>query len=563
MLGIDNTGKIFKLTGTTIGDSYITGFTYNNSNEFTISDSTGGTFSATLNITTGLTVNGVLISNTITATTITATTITASHFEGVSVSSGLYSGGTLSITSGDNTKFDISGGSGIISDYWTTPGIETEYHFSWATQTGITTTYLSSSTQSFIAINRFGAIQQYPTFVDNSQRRDYVILGQLGHSSKTGITAISVYTTGYDSSIEVARDIIQQLRLINEGNIITANGANLNINKSTGYLFGLGLNYRNDIRNPNKITTSAKTAASFTYRTQSGGTSTSVSFIDPTNYDVGGVITAIGGGSNTSTNQRIYLSPNNNIIIQYGQETYSTLLGAIAGVQYESFIEYINVATNSILIGILSVNKNATDLSDINQARFLPVSKFGENIGGAAGISTTTLQQAYNNSITPEIIINSTLDGLTIQNGTGNADSVTNLFEGKNTVGTTTSFILADGGFSGNSITANTIVTGQSNVGNANSAQTVNLSLYDQFTYTLTGNTTFTFSNNGNGKNWTIGVKQATSNSGLTATFTATTASVKWQNSVTPVMSSTSGATDIFSFVQLNSIIYGSYIQNF
>lgn len=512
----------------------------------------------------GGTVTGnTIFTSGLTANTFSATSIIATHFEGVAVSSGIYSGGNLSISSGDNTKFDLSEGNGMISDYWTIPGVETEYHFSWSAQTGITTTYLSSSTQSFIAIDKFGIIQQYPTYIDNSLRRDLVILGQLGHSNKTGITNVSIYTTSYDSPIEVARDIIQQLKLVNEGNVITANGANLNINKSTGYLFGLGLNYRNDIRNPNKIITSAKTAAQFVYRTQTGGTTSNVTLIDPTNYDVGGVITALPGGVNTTTNQRIYLSPNNNIVIQYGQTSYSNLTSAIQGLHTESFIEYINVTTNSILIGILSIRKGATDLSSSSDAIFIPVSKFGESIGGAAGISTTNLQQAYDNSITPEIIINSTLDGFTIQNGTGNADNLTNLLEGKNSGGTTTSFIRANGDFSGNNITANTIVVGQSNVGNANSAETVNLSLYDQYTYTLTGNTTFTFSNNGNGKNWTIGVKQSISNSGLTATFTATTASVKWQNSVTPVMSPNTGATDIFSFVQLNSIIYGSYIQNF
>jgi hypothetical protein len=71
------------------------------------------------------------------------------------------------------------------------------------------------------------------------------------------------------------------------------------------------------------------------------------------------------------------------------------------------------------------------------------------------GVSTTTLQQAYNNSTTPEIIINSILDGLSIKNGTGNADNVTKLLEGINTAGDTTSFIRADGSISGTTLQTN------------------------------------------------------------------------------------------------------------
>jgi hypothetical protein len=52
-------------SGGTGTDTYVTGFTYNDSNQFLISDSTGGTFSATINTMTGLTVNGDLSASTL------------------------------------------------------------------------------------------------------------------------------------------------------------------------------------------------------------------------------------------------------------------------------------------------------------------------------------------------------------------------------------------------------------------------------------------------------------------------------------------------------------------
>jgi hypothetical protein len=55
-------------------------------------------------------------------------------------------------------------------------------------------------------------------------------------------------------------------------------------------------------------------------------------------------------------------------------------------------------------------------------------------------------------SAQPEIVINSTLDGLSIKNGTGNADNVSKLIEGINASNVTTSIIRADGAISGSSL---------------------------------------------------------------------------------------------------------------
>jgi hypothetical protein len=128
------------------------------------------------------------------------------------------------------------------------------------------------------------------------------------------------------------------------------------------------------------------------------------------------------------------------------------LAAAVAALQNEVFVTFPNFRDNGILIGILSILSSASVLNDTSKAQFFSVSKFGELIGAAGGTSTTTLQQAYNNSSEPEIVTNSTEGALTIQNGTGAADNVTNLLEGQNSGGTTTSFIRADGAFSGTSI---------------------------------------------------------------------------------------------------------------
>ena len=57
------------LSSLDVSDTYITAFTYDNANTFTISDNSGTTFNATINTVTGLTVNGNLSATTVSACT--------------------------------------------------------------------------------------------------------------------------------------------------------------------------------------------------------------------------------------------------------------------------------------------------------------------------------------------------------------------------------------------------------------------------------------------------------------------------------------------------------------
>ena len=54
---------VSSIIGAASADTFVTGFTYNNANTFTISDNSGSTFNSTINTVTGLTVNGTFIGN--------------------------------------------------------------------------------------------------------------------------------------------------------------------------------------------------------------------------------------------------------------------------------------------------------------------------------------------------------------------------------------------------------------------------------------------------------------------------------------------------------------------
>jgi hypothetical protein len=112
---VNNTGGTFTVTGFITGftDIQVTGYTYQD-NTFTISDSSGNTFSTTIDIVTGLTVNGDLIvtgntiSNGLTATTISATTYQNLPLD-VYVTGGTYSNGTIVFTNNSGDTFNVTG----------------------------------------------------------------------------------------------------------------------------------------------------------------------------------------------------------------------------------------------------------------------------------------------------------------------------------------------------------------------------------------------------------------------------------------------------------------------
>lgn len=72
---------------------------------------------------------------------------------------------------------------------------------------------------------------------------------------------------------------------------------------------------------------------------------------------------------------------------------------------------------------------------------------------------------------------------------------------------------------------------------------------------TLSENSVFTFSNNGDGRTVVVAITNTASN--YTVTFPA---GIKWPGGSQPVQ--TTGAfTDIWTFIQMNGIIYGSVVQ--
>jgi len=367
----------------------------------------------------------------------------------VNSSTGVFEFTGLTIAS--TTTFNVAPVKGWIVDDTTNPLSPQVYYvaYSGGVHTAI---YVNTSTETWVYLTSGGTISQSSIELTEQQRRQNIFLGKLGHANKTNIINAFSQPDFVLSPLSQLRDMFTPINLINGGIYASPNGANLSFNTSAGYLYGLGINFASNTLAPNALYVSGTSPCTFQYRTQTGGTASNTTFIDPTKYDVGGVVTTITGTK--ATNQRIYLVQNGIFRVQYGQTEYNQLSAAIEGIATEQFNTFSNFTNNGILIGVLSVLSTATDLSDTSKARFFFTSKFGETVGSAGGVSTTNLQQAYNNSVTPEITTNSTLGALSIKNGTGNADNLTRLLDGLDAAGNTTSFISADGSLSATSVSA-------------------------------------------------------------------------------------------------------------
>ena len=336
------------------------------------------------------------------------------------ISTGTYDFSGAKISVSDPThKIDVPSCRGWIVNntgtFATSPSIQ---NVIFPGQTNVTLTNLATADCTYFLINSSQNLIQQVTHPTPQERRDNIYLFKVTHPNRN--TIFSIYeNVDYDTSPASAlRDMFTSIPLINDSITCYPNGANLNFNMTSGNLYGMGINWINNQKNPNQFSISATIPTSFYYRTQLGGSTVSISaLIDPSHYDLGGVITALPGNTFQSTNQRIYLHSNGLVTIQYGQHLYKDLATALAAQQTEVFLKEQTLFDSAVLIGILAVRNGATTLNNIDHGIFTPASIFGESVGGVNGISTTTLQQAYNNSIQPEIVTNSTLGAVSFKHG--------------------------------------------------------------------------------------------------------------------------------------------------
>jgi hypothetical protein len=263
-------------------------------------------------------------------------------------------------------------------------------------------TFLAANLISFIAIDSGGLIVQSATKFTPQQARQYIVLGVVVHVNLTNVDTVYNEQHIVYNVMSSVYDGFESLGFFNvSGNIFSANGANLNINKSSGVMFKMGSNYDADINNPHRRTLSALTPAQFQYRFSNGASGIlTETNIDPNNLDNGsGGLTAVG--TNRWSVQRIYSFTSNNVKIQRGVADYSTSTAAIDAITTEAYITEPSIAANGLFRGWLIVKQGAIALNGAD-AVFLSAGKLGEqNIAGGGGGSGSGVQNNFTATVAP------------------------------------------------------------------------------------------------------------------------------------------------------------------
>lgn len=316
--------------------------------------------------------------------------------------SGILNGGELSTTAG-STTFTIAAGNGIINDLNKSAGSEPHpeiINVEWAQQT-ITVFNLDSNNSdqlnAWIYIDNTGTVRQQAGAFTEAQFRTAIPVGSIIHTSGTTQFARTFPRVAYNTVSQHSEFVAAFGPLKISGHNITANGANLSVDRSAGVAFALGRNYATDPENPSTISDSSRTAA-LLHRYYSDGSSGFVkdnnsgagyTVIDPTKYDDGtGTLATVPGGSYTA--QRLFYFPGtpNILIAYYGKQTYSTLDTAQKSYLLEDFQEADNTAQQAIYVGSIIIKSGATSLTNTSDAKILTAGKFrslaATNLGGVA-----------------------------------------------------------------------------------------------------------------------------------------------------------------------------------
>lgn len=299
-----------------------------------------------------------------------------------SQSTGVLTGGVLTAGAGSN-QYSISDGTGVIID---STGKKT--YVSWSGEQNRIPQDLNNYLLTWVSVNSTGGIVEQITKLNAEECRARICLGVVVHVDKTNVdTTNNEQVVAYNVRSQL-NDLEYALGFFNvNGNVFSANGANLQIDKSVGQIYATGSNYNLNINEPNIKTLPSLSGGEFQYRFSNGDNGVTGTNIDPDNLDDGS-----GGldpvGQNKWSIQRIYSFISNNVKIQRGTADYGTSDEAIAEIQNElSYVTEPSIKQNGILRGWLIVKQGATALNGVD-AVFVEASKFGSGAGGGAGGST-------------------------------------------------------------------------------------------------------------------------------------------------------------------------------
>jgi hypothetical protein len=368
-------------------------------------------------------------------------------------STGILQGGSIT-NAVTGTTFNVSSGNGYVSNNFN-PLSPTFDIVSWGDYSGITSTYVSDTgeTHTYILIDEdFNIIQRRGSLVLTSQeKRQNILLGGILHINGQILFSWDrqIPLTNPTNNLEDLTTSIGPFS--RSGNLIGSITGSLELIKSLGSAFYFGGNINTNIEDPNILTTNDLSGSTLVYSSGAGVIGLSGSSIDAVNYDPDGLGSIQTIDDNKYVVHRIWHQPTENVLVfQYGQNQFDTLAEAKSKFPTSSFIAPPVLLEESYLTAVIVVKKGITNLDDPNTSAIITQGKFAGTGGG--GTTPDTLQSAYSNSTTPEVLTDSVRGALTVIRGS--VADTDNVFEIANGAGDIKSFITGNGYLSATTISA-------------------------------------------------------------------------------------------------------------
>ena len=305
---------------------------------------------------------------------------------------GLLYGGLL--TSGSSTTFNISAGEGIVVDLnalTTREPHPTMTRVTWNAFTNQSLPYRTTHIQTYIGIDRTGAIVQQTDPFTYDQFNDTISLGTIIHQNLSTINAKISYPNVAYGYKQRTYDFVKSFGPLKLAGLNIIKSGSLGLTVSSGEAFADGRNYEVDPNHPSHINDSGTTVSKIFRYYQSGSSyvqdtngGIGYSGIDPTlyNLDGSGSLISVGGGYSV---QRVFWYPNSatkGIVVYYGNTLYSTIREALDNYQIENFRETPNTQQNAVFLGSIIIKGNTNFTA--NNHQIVPSGLF-RSIGGSGG----------------------------------------------------------------------------------------------------------------------------------------------------------------------------------
>lgn len=304
--------------------------------------------------------------------------------EQADLSTGVASGGRMTVNAGNPLAVDFTAVDGYVVDHLADDQAQPVVtRVKAPAQTVALDAAALLRTVTWWLMDSSGTVVQQAATPTDAQRRTHLTLGVTSQGGSQIFSILSRPTILAQPANQLA-DLMDALGpFVVSGCQVTPN-ASLSFNTAAGTMFSRAFNRYNAgalTNDPHIVAVPPAPPAQYRYITATGTTFGALrTTVDVANFDNGGVITPIGGGSGTSSIHRLWLFGTGNaadqFAIQYGQNTYSSLTAAVNAIGQSSHVVNPLIVGNGTLLAWIVATRTATDLSNPSQAVIVTAGKF-------------------------------------------------------------------------------------------------------------------------------------------------------------------------------------------